>query len=58
MEERIENKKHRYRMVTITVREDKIPILKQRADDLGMPLSRYLAFAGEHFQIVIDKRRI
>jgi len=37
--------------VLITIDKEKLPILKQRADALGLPLSRYLVMAGLTFKI-------
>jgi len=37
--------------VLITIDREKLPILKQRADALGLPLSRYLVMAGLTFKI-------
>jgi len=43
--------------VLITIDKEKLPILRQRADALGLPLSRYLVMAGLTFKIKDIKER-
>jgi len=44
--------------VLITIEKEKLPILKQRADSLGLPLSRYLVMAGLTFKIKNIEERV